>query len=61
MDKFLSYFSNVSLKIKILLTRYSAEVHMVHYNTKYDNFSQAVAFQDGLAVLAIMVDVSASY
>ena len=31
---------------------------MVHYNAKYGSFSQAVPFQDGLAVIGIMIEVS---
>lgn len=39
------------------MKRYPAELHIVHYNTKYGNFSEAVAHPDGLAVLGIMIEV----
>ena len=41
--------------------RYPAELHMVHYNTKYGGFTEATAFQDGLAVLGVMIEVPVSH
>nr|AYD38862.1 carbonic anhydrase 2 [Mytilus edulis] len=32
---------------------YAAELHLVHYNTKYANFGEAVDKPDGLAVFGI--------
>ena len=37
--------------------RYPAEIHVVHYNKKYPDFSEASHHADGLAVLGIMVEV----
>ena len=37
--------------------RYPAEMHLVHYNTKYNSFSEATHHPDGLAVLDVMLDV----
>lgn len=37
---------------------FCAEIHMVHWNSKYDNFTYASAQDDGLAVLTIFVEVS---
>ncbi len=30
-----------------------AEIHFVHYNSKYESVSDAAAFRDGLAVLGV--------
>ncbi|XP_047908256.2 carbonic anhydrase 9 [Anser cygnoides] len=37
--------------------RFAAELHVVHYNTKYDSFKAAVAQPDGLAVLGAFLEV----
>ncbi|XP_053575847.1 carbonic anhydrase 12 [Bombina bombina] len=37
--------------------RFPAEVHVVHYNTKYDGVSTAMSVADGLAVLGILIEV----
>jgi carbonic anhydrase len=37
--------------------RYPAELHMVHYNSKYGTFSEALSHEDGLAVFGIMIEV----
>ncbi|NXP26240.1 CAH9 anhydrase, partial [Scytalopus superciliaris] len=37
--------------------RFAAEIHVVHYNTKYDSFEEAMVHQDGLAVLGAFLDV----
>ncbi|XP_052229208.1 carbonic anhydrase-like isoform X2 [Dreissena polymorpha] len=34
---------------------FASELHLVHWNTKYDSFSDAVTKSDGLAVLGIMI------
>ncbi|EFX88119.1 alpha-carbonic anhydrase [Daphnia pulex] len=39
--------------------KYSAELHVVHYNTKYGSFDNAVPHADGLAVLGILIDLQA--
>ncbi|XP_063421203.1 carbonic anhydrase 7-like [Mytilus trossulus] len=36
--------------------KYAGEMHMVHYNTKYDTFSKAVNKDDGLVVLGIFLE-----
>ena len=38
--------------------RYQAELHIVHYNSKYENFCEASKHPDGLAVLAILMTIS---
>ncbi|XP_009977360.1 PREDICTED: carbonic anhydrase 9-like [Tauraco erythrolophus] len=37
--------------------RFAAEIHVVHYNTKYDNFKEALIHPDGMAVLAAFLEV----
>ncbi|XP_014731042.1 PREDICTED: carbonic anhydrase 9 [Sturnus vulgaris] len=37
--------------------RFAAEIHVVHYNTKYDSFTEAMVHPDGLAVLAAFLEV----
>ncbi|XP_046648360.1 carbonic anhydrase 2-like [Daphnia pulicaria] len=36
---------------------YPAELHLVHYNTKYGSFAEATKHSDGLAVLGIFISV----
>lgn len=38
--------------------RYAAELHLVHYNTKYNSFVEATNHPDGLAVLGVLMDTS---
>uniref|UniRef100_A0A663N6Q9 Carbonic anhydrase n=1 Tax=Athene cunicularia TaxID=194338 RepID=A0A663N6Q9_ATHCN len=38
--------------------RFAAEIHVVHYNTKYDTFKEAMVHPDGLAVLGAFLEVS---
>jgi len=38
--------------------RYLGELHMVHYNSKYGSFSEAIKHPDGLAVIAILMENS---
>ncbi|XP_071437332.1 carbonic anhydrase 9-like isoform X1 [Pithys albifrons albifrons] len=40
--------------------RFAAEIHVVHYNTKYDNFNEAMVRPDGLAVLGAFLEVGPS-
>jgi hypothetical protein len=40
-----------------LFERYPAELHIVHYGQKYDNFTEASKHPDGLAVLAVLIEV----
>nr|XP_036228669.1 carbonic anhydrase 6-like [Bactrocera oleae] len=37
--------------------RYDVEIHIVHKNMKYGNAEEAMQYPDGLAVLAIMIDI----
>ncbi|XP_046449479.1 putative carbonic anhydrase 3 isoform X3 [Daphnia pulex] len=37
--------------------QYPAELHMVHYNSKYGTFSEALSNEDGLAVFGIMIEL----
>ncbi|NXM77774.1 CAH9 anhydrase, partial [Serilophus lunatus] len=37
--------------------RFAAEIHVVHYNTKYDSFKEAMVQPDGLAVLGAFLEV----
>ncbi|NWI52061.1 CAH9 anhydrase, partial [Calyptomena viridis] len=37
--------------------RFAAEIHVVHYNTKYKNFKEAMVHPDGLAVLGAFLGV----
>ena len=39
------------------LQMFSAELHLVHFNTKYGSFGDAVDKPDGLAVLGILLKV----
>ena len=34
------------------------QIHVVHYNTKYDSFTEAMVHPDGLAVLGAFLEVS---
>ncbi|NXF45822.1 CAH9 anhydrase, partial [Oceanites oceanicus] len=36
---------------------FAAEIHVVHYNTKYDSFKEAMIHADGLAVLGAFLEV----
>ena len=36
---------------------YPAELHKVHYNTKYGSYINATSFRDGLAVLGVFINV----
>uniref|UniRef100_A0A8C2MBN7 Carbonic anhydrase n=1 Tax=Cricetulus griseus TaxID=10029 RepID=A0A8C2MBN7_CRIGR len=38
-------------------TKYAAELHLVHWNTKYGDFGKAVQHPDGLAVLGIFLKI----
>ncbi|XP_046449761.1 carbonic anhydrase 2-like isoform X3 [Daphnia pulex] len=40
---------------RIKSKKYSAELHLVHYNTKYGSFSEATKYDDGLAVLGVLI------
>ncbi|XP_010180336.1 PREDICTED: carbonic anhydrase 14, partial [Mesitornis unicolor] len=37
--------------------RFAAEIHVVHYNTKYDSLNEAMVHPDGLAVLGAFLEV----
>lgn len=53
---FLNYFSTPISKL--YLHRFPAELHIVHFNQKYDNFTEASKHSDGLAVLAVLIEVT---
>ena len=38
-------------------TKYAAELHLVHWNTKYPNFGEAASKPDGLAVVGVFLKV----
>jgi len=40
------------------LFSYAGEMHLVHYNSKYGNYSNALKYSDGLAVLGVLFQVS---
>ena len=46
-----------SFIIFVVIDRYQAELHMVHYNNKYQNMTEASNHDDGLAVLGVLVQV----
>ncbi len=58
------YFTELDTKKKrdnyFLLFRYSLELHLVHYNTKYPTISAAKTNPDGLGVLGILFDADHS-
>ena len=37
--------------------RYDAEIHIVHYNSKYESFEAALTKPDGLAVFGVLLEV----
>lgn len=37
--------------------RYPGELHIVHYNAKYGSFEEATKYEDGLAVLGILIEL----
>lgn len=37
--------------------RYPGEMHIVHYNSKYESLGEALLHSDGLAVLGVFVEV----
>ncbi|NXX28223.1 CAH9 anhydrase, partial [Nicator chloris] len=41
--------------------RFAAEIHVVHYNTKYDSFTEAMVHPDGLAVLGAFLEASSMH
>jgi len=38
--------------------RFPMELHLVHYNSKYGNFSNALNYADGLAVIGVFAEIS---
>lgn len=40
--------------------KYAAELHLVHWNTKYESFKVAVTKDDGLAVVGIFLEMGAA-
>ena len=41
----------------VMVGRYAAEIHFVHYNKKYGTFPNSTAHPDGLAVVGVFVAV----
>ncbi|KAM6900345.1 carbonic anhydrase 1-like [Xenentodon cancila] len=41
-------------------TKYPAELHLVHWNTKYPNFGEAASKPDGLAVVGVFLKIGAA-
>lgn len=37
------------------------EIHLVHYNKKYNNFSIATKHENGIAVVAVLFEVNNKY
>jgi len=37
--------------------RFAGEIHLVHYNSKYENLKKALTYHDGLAVVAVLLQV----
>jgi hypothetical protein len=44
--------------IKLYFRMFDGELHLVHYNSAYGSFGQAVDKPDGLAVLGIFLEVA---
>ena len=44
-------------KIFLSELRNGLQLHLVHWNTKYEYFSRAVTKPDGLAVIAVFLEV----
>ncbi|XP_026796800.3 carbonic anhydrase [Pangasianodon hypophthalmus] len=40
--------------------RYPCELHLVHWNTKYENFNEAVSKPDGLAVVGVFLKLGSA-
>lgn len=52
------YSNHIYLRILISYSlSYPAELHLVHYNTKYGTLTEATKHSDGLAVLGIFLSV----
>lgn len=45
--------------LSLILFFFSGELHIVHQNTKYGSFKDAIPYEDGLAVLGILIEVNA--
>ena len=41
--------------------RFAGEIHLVHYNSKYENLKKALTYHDGLAVVAVLLQVRFIY
>ncbi|XP_056440292.1 carbonic anhydrase 1-like [Gadus chalcogrammus] len=41
-------------------TKYAAELHLVHWNTKYPSFGEAASKSDGLAVVGVFLKIGAA-
>jgi len=43
---------------KLISASHPAELHIVHYNTKYGTYADATTHSDGLAVLGVFLKVT---
>ena len=41
-----------------ILSSFAGELHIVHYKAKYGSFAEATKHSDGLAVLAVLIELS---
>lgn len=37
---------------------YAAEVHLIHYNSKYGQFDKALGQANGLAIISVLIEVT---
>ena len=54
-------FESDQINTRALQWRHSGELHLVHYNSMYGTYENAVNYADGLAVLGIFLEVCYNY